>query len=126
MSRLGVLAFGDSITNGGGDVLEDYDDKAATTQVVSSSTAEQLRSAMRTVVEKGTGTNALIDGVTVGGKTGTAQNGENNSKAPYAWFTSYAPVKHPKIVVAVMLVRAGAGGATAAPAARVVLDAATP
>ena len=42
-----------------------------------------------------------------------------------AWFTAYAPAAHPKIVVAVMLVRAGAGGATAAPAARVVLDAAT-
>ena len=27
---------------------------------------------------------------TVGGKTGTAQHGENNSKNPYAWFTSYA------------------------------------
>jgi cell division protein FtsI/penicillin-binding protein 2 len=41
-----------------------------------------------------------------------------------AWFTAYAPARKPKIVVAVMLVRAGAGGATAAPAARVVLDAA--
>ena len=41
-----------------------------------------------------------------------------------AWFTAYAPAAKPRIVVAVMLVRAGAGGATAAPAARVVLDAA--
>jgi penicillin-binding protein A len=41
-----------------------------------------------------------------------------------AWFTAYAPANRPRIVVAVMLVRAGAGGATAAPAARVVLDAA--
>ena len=41
-----------------------------------------------------------------------------------AWFTAYAPAGRPKIAVAVMLVRAGAGGATAAPAARVVLDAA--
>ena len=41
-----------------------------------------------------------------------------------AWFTAFAPAARPKIVVAVMLVRAGAGGATAAPAARVVLDAA--
>ena len=41
-----------------------------------------------------------------------------------AWFTAYAPATRPRIAVAVMLVRAGAGGATAAPAARVVLDAA--
>ena len=41
-----------------------------------------------------------------------------------AWFTAYAPAARPRIVVAVMLVRAGAGGATAAPAAKVVLEAA--
>jgi hypothetical protein len=41
-----------------------------------------------------------------------------------AWFTAYAPAKKPELAVAVMLVRAGSGGAVAAPAARVVLDAA--
>ncbi len=41
-----------------------------------------------------------------------------------AWFTAYAPVKNPEIAVAVLLVRNGAGGETAAPAARVVLQAA--
>ena len=41
-----------------------------------------------------------------------------------AWFTAYAPVKKPEIAVAVLLVRNGAGGETAAPAARVVLQAA--
>ena len=69
------------------------------------------------------------------GKTGTAEledtrdpeTGETDPSDPSntdAWFTAYAPAGHPKIAVAVMLVRAGAGGATAAPAARVVLDAA--
>ena len=38
-----------------------------------------------------------------------------------AWFTAFAPAEDPKVVVAVLLVRSGAGGATAAPAARVVL-----
>ena len=76
-------------------------------------------------------------GRTVAGKTGTAEledtrdpeTGETLPPDPSntdAWFTSYAPAQRPKIVVAVMLVRAGAGGATAAPAARVVLDAALP
>ena len=40
-----------------------------------------------------------------------------------AWFTAYAPARRPRIAVAVMLVRAGAGGETAAPAARLVLGA---
>jgi peptidoglycan glycosyltransferase len=40
-----------------------------------------------------------------------------------AWFTAYAPVRRPRLAVAVLLVRAGAGGDTAAPAARAVLQA---
>ncbi|MFJ5226108.1 penicillin-binding transpeptidase domain-containing protein [Streptomyces sp. NPDC088400] len=72
-----------------GDTLRSYPD-GDTERIVSSTTAEQLRSAMVTVVEDGTGTNARIDGAEVGGKTGTAQHGVDNSNTPYAWFTSYA------------------------------------
>ncbi|WP_406009688.1 penicillin-binding transpeptidase domain-containing protein [Streptomyces sp. NBC_00637] len=120
------------VTDGGGDVLEDYDDEASSTRIVSSSTAEQLRSAMQTVVEKGTGTNALIDGVTVGGKTGTAQNGENNSKAPYAWFTSYgkSDSSGKEVAVAVVVEQSDAarsevsGNGLAAPVAKAMMQAA--
>jgi cell division protein FtsI/penicillin-binding protein 2 len=118
------------ITDHGGDVLTNYDDEASTTQVVSSGTAEQLQSAMQTVVEKGTGTNALIDGVTVGGKTGTAQHGENNSKTPYAWFTSYGKAGGKEVAVAVMVEQSDAarsevsGNGLAAPVAKAVMEAA--
>ncbi|MGX1545401.1 peptidoglycan D,D-transpeptidase FtsI family protein [Streptomyces adustus] len=120
------------ITDGGGDVLKNYDDEATGTQVVSSATAKQLRSAMQTVVEQGTGTNALIDGVTVGGKTGTAQHGENNSKTPYAWFTSYGTSDSTgeEVAVAVMVEQSGAarsevsGNGLAAPVARAMMKAA--
>ncbi|SCD77872.1 Penicillin binding protein transpeptidase domain-containing protein [Streptomyces sp. BpilaLS-43] len=77
------------VTDSGGTALQTYED-GDTERVVSESTAEQLRSAMVTVVEEGTGTNARVDGAEVGGKTGTAQNGVDNSNTPYAWFTSYA------------------------------------
>ncbi|WP_225836356.1 penicillin-binding protein 2 [Streptomyces sp. NK08204] len=120
------------ITDNGGDVLENYDDDAGTRRIVSSSTAAQLRSAMETVVKDGTGTNALIDGVTVGGKTGTAQHGENNSKTPYAWFTSYGTSgsSGKEVAVAVMVEQSDAarsevsGNGLAAPVARAMMRAA--
>ena len=40
-----------------------------------------------------------------------------------AWFAAYAPVRRSKLAVCVLLVRAGAGGDTAAPAANTVLAA---
>jgi penicillin-binding protein A len=118
------------ITDGGGDVLEDYDSEAATEEVVSASTAKQLRSAMETVVEDGTGTNARIGGATVGGKTGTAQHGEKNSKTPYAWFTSYAKAGGKEVAVAVVVEQSNAarsevsGNGLAAPVAKAVMRAA--
>ncbi|GHF88324.1 peptidoglycan D,D-transpeptidase FtsI family protein [Streptomyces griseosporeus] len=119
-----------TVTDGGGDVLQNYDDNAGSEEIISSSTAEQLQSAMRTVVEDGTGTNARIDGATVGGKTGTAQHGENNSKTPYAWFTSYAKADGKEVAVAVMVEQSDAarsevsGNGLAAPVAKAMMKAA--
>ncbi|WP_190191351.1 peptidoglycan D,D-transpeptidase FtsI family protein [Streptomyces minutiscleroticus] len=121
-----------TIEDADGTTLEDYDDAAKTTRVVRSGTAEQLRSAMQTVVEEGTGTNARISGATVGGKTGTAQHGENNSKTPYAWFTSYATSDSTgaEVAVAVVVEQSDAarsevsGNGLAAPVARAMMQAA--
>ncbi|MBO1336176.1 penicillin-binding protein 2 [Streptomyces sp. VRA16 Mangrove soil] len=101
-------------------------------QVMSAYTASQLQQMMVDVVTKGTGTNARIDGVTVGGKTGTAQNGVNNRGTPYAWFISYAQsadASTPQVAVAVVVEDAEAnradisGGGSAAPIARSVMEA---
>ncbi|MFI1257338.1 peptidoglycan D,D-transpeptidase FtsI family protein [Streptomyces netropsis] len=59
-------------------------------QAVSAETAKKVQAMMENTAENGTGKKALIDGVTVGAKTGTAQHGVNNEKLPYAWFVSYA------------------------------------
>jgi cell division protein FtsI/penicillin-binding protein 2 len=118
------------VTDSGGDVLKDYDDDAGTKQIISSSTADQLQSAMQTVVADGTGTNAQIPGVTVGGKTGTAQHGENNSQTPYAWFTSYAKAGGKQVAVAVVVEQSDAarsevsGNGLAAPVAKAMMKAA--
>ncbi|MFE4688514.1 peptidoglycan D,D-transpeptidase FtsI family protein [Streptomyces sp. NPDC056749] len=102
-------------------------------QAMNPTTAQQLRRMMVDVVEDGTGTNAAIDGVTVGGKTGTAQHGVDNSGTPYAWFIAWAQAPdsgRPAVAVAVVVEDAAAdradvsGGGNAAPIARAVMEAA--
>ncbi|MEU3101059.1 peptidoglycan D,D-transpeptidase FtsI family protein [Streptomyces griseoflavus] len=98
---------------------------------MSAKNAQILQSMMETVVNDGTGRNAQIAGVTVGGKTGTAQHGENNSKNPYAWFISYAKNSDGSSPVAVAVVIEDddavrgdiSGGGLAAPIAKSVMEA---
>ncbi|MZD03986.1 penicillin-binding protein 2 [Streptomyces sp. SID5785] len=97
---------------------------------LSEENAQKLQSMMETVVDKGTGTMAKIDGATVGGKTGTAQNGVNNEGTPYAWFVSYAKTDSgTPVAVAVVVEDSDAdrgdisGGGLAAPIAKSVMEA---
>lgn len=98
---------------------------------LSADNAQVLQSMMETVVSEGTGTNARIPGVTVGGKTGTAQHGVENSKNPYAWFISYAKLDDGSSPVAVAVVIEDdsanrddiSGGGLAAPIAKSVMEA---
>jgi len=89
--------------------------------------AAALTQMMVGVVEGGTGTAAQIPGVTVAGKTGTAQHGEGED--PHAWFVCFAPAESPRIAVAVIVLDGGSlgseatGGQVAAPIARAVLEA---
>ncbi len=95
---------------------------------ISASTAATLTEMMIDVVKSGTGTKAQISGVTVAGKSGTAQTTED--AAPHAWFTAFAPAEDPEVAVAVVVENGGSlgseatGGAVAAPIARDVLQAA--
>jgi penicillin-binding protein A len=90
--------------------------------------AQELQQMMSVVVSQGTGSNAQISGVEVGGKTGTAQS--DPKRKPFAWFTSFAPLDDPAIAVAVIVEDAEiprsdiAGGRVAAPIARAVMQAA--
>ncbi|MFH8494024.1 peptidoglycan D,D-transpeptidase FtsI family protein [Streptomyces coeruleorubidus] len=100
-------------------------------QPLSPENAQKLQSMMETVVEEGTGSNAKIPGATVGGKTGTAQHGVDNSENPYAWFISYAKGEDGSAPVAVAVVIEDdnavrddiSGGGLAAPIARNVMEA---
>ncbi|GAA1483552.1 peptidoglycan D,D-transpeptidase FtsI family protein [Brachybacterium fresconis] len=90
-------------------------------QPLSASNAAQMREMMVGVVEDGTGTAAAIDGVEVGGKTGTAEWGED--RAPHSWFVGYGQQDDQKIAVAVLVEEGGYGSRTAAPISRDVMEA---
>ncbi|MCQ4083231.1 penicillin-binding protein 2 [Streptomyces sp. RB6PN25] len=99
-------------------------------QAMSPQTAQDLQQMMETVVNSGTGTNAQIPGVEVGGKTGTAQHGVANSALPYAWFISYAKTSSGSPVAVAVVVEDGnanrddiSGGGLAAPIAKSVMEA---
>jgi peptidoglycan glycosyltransferase len=85
-----------------------------------------LTEMMVSVVQSGTGTAAQIPGVTVAGKTGTAQTAEGES--PHAWFVSFAPADAPQIAVAVVVLNGGdlgseaTGGQLSAPIAKSIIE----
>jgi len=88
---------------------------------IGSRTAHTVRDLMVAVVKDGYGFRAQIEGVTVAGKTGTA---EPASGDPHAWFIAFAPAETPRFAVAVVVEHAGHGSQVAAPIARMVLEAA--
>jgi peptidoglycan glycosyltransferase len=92
---------------------------------LSPQTAQLLQQMMVGVVDNGTGTAARIPGVSVAGKTGTAETGFDT--APHTWFVAFAPADDPVIAIAVIVENGGSlggdgtGGAVAAPIARAVM-----
>ncbi len=89
-------------------------------RAVSLECASYIAEQMVETVKNGTGTKARISGVTVAGKTGTA---ENEKDKDHAWFVGFAPAENPEIAVAVILENNGrSGGDSAAPIARNVIN----
>jgi peptidoglycan glycosyltransferase len=79
---------------------------------------------MTKVVEEGTGTAAQLGGISVAGKTGTAEIGTQGSGLTQPWFIGFAPVDHPTVAVAVTIdkTQGGFGGTVAAPIAKNVIQ----
>ena len=98
-----------------GKVLDTYDPKPWLT-AMSPQTAATMRDAMRGVVQGGTGTAAQIDGVDIGGKTGTAQLGPATSEA---WFICFAGKPDQQASVAVAVIVEGEPGASESTGGRI-------
>ncbi|MEW6696053.1 MAG: peptidoglycan D,D-transpeptidase FtsI family protein [Bacillota bacterium] len=82
-----------------------------------------VKEGMIAAVNWGTATNAAIPGVSVAGKTGTAETKTDKqpNSLPHAWFVGFAPANDPQVVVAVIVEKSGSGGKIAAPVAREVM-----
>ena len=89
-------------------------------KVMSEASASALTEMMRNVVKEGTGTAAALEGVTVAGKTGTAEI-DIQRRINNPWFIGFTD----EFAVAVMMERrvAETGGVHAAPIAKAVLEA---
>ncbi|MCC6933755.1 MAG: penicillin-binding protein 2 [Deltaproteobacteria bacterium] len=88
---------------------------------------DKVKAYAETVVmaERGTGKKARVSGVSVGGKTGTAQYAsldKEKKKDDHAWFISFAPVHDPMIALAVLVEHGGKGGVAAAPISQQVMQ----
>jgi peptidoglycan glycosyltransferase len=113
------------VTNSLGQTVETYKPTRWLT-ATSPQTASQVTTLMESVVNspRGTGTAAAIPGVTVAGKTGTAQTGHNTTDD---WFVAFAPAQNPQIAVAAVLPDQGVaneyqGGTLAAPVVKAVIE----
>ncbi len=92
---------------------------------------ESVREGMRRVVDSGTGKKAQIKGITVAGKTGTAQFWREVTDAKgkssriidnHTWFITFAPYDHPKFAICVMVQGAKSGGGVSAPIAQKIME----
>ena len=87
---------------------------------------ESVREGMKRVVATGTGKKAQIKGITVAGKTGTAQFWRESEgkkiKDNHTWFICFAPYEEPKFAITVFVQGAKSGGGVSAPIAQRILE----
>ena len=118
-----------------GSLVREIPPRVAAKLEVRETVLKQVQEALVDVVSHGTGKNAKLPDIAVGGKTGTSQVvtiGRTRLKAnqlkwnqrDHAWFVAFAPAEEPTIAIATLVEHAdGGGGAVAAPIAKEVLKA---
>lgn len=95
-----------------GDKKLTYINKQEGERVLSEETAKNVLSMMQSVVDDGTGKKAKVEGISIGGKTGTSEDGVNTNKY-IASFIGIGPIEDPSVVILVTLYNPkGQGGHT--------------
>jgi cell division protein FtsI/penicillin-binding protein 2 len=111
-----------------GTTIKEYE-PTVVRKVISKSTARTLTELLYGAVQRGTGTEAKVEGIKIAGKTGTAQklvDGEYSKKYYTSSFIGYFPAENPQIVIAVIIdaPKTGQfyGGKVAAPIFKKIAD----
>ncbi|MDR2579988.1 MAG: penicillin-binding protein 2 [Fibromonadaceae bacterium] len=131
-AMVGALATGNGlykphflkrVTSPDGKVLKEYKPEKISDGALSESTRKAVLKGLDLAVNApgGTARRAIVPGIRVGGKTGSAENPHGDKT--HAWFVAVAPLEEPVIAVGVVLENAGGGGAMAAPIAQKILNA---
>ena len=100
----------------------------AVRRVISEETARRLRKMMQGVVETGTGKQAIVPGISVGGKTGTSRKSEvggYTKQRHWSSFIGFLPADEPTLLCGVVIDEPAGGtggGAAAAPAFRKIMS----
>ena len=94
---------------------------------------EQVSQGLRQVMIDGTGKNLAVEGIVLGGKSGTAEYCDNVAQAAdrcqfgswpaHAWMLAYAPYEKPEIAVVVFVYSGEEGSTVAGPVAHESIDA---
>jgi penicillin-binding protein 2 len=125
------------MTDANGGLQKDFEPVAVRKLPISDEDMGYIRQGMWEVMntDYGTGYAARVEGIEMGGKTGTAEfceyvpeeedcrRDKDDNLPTHAWFTAFAPFDNPEIAVVVFLYNGGEGSAAAAPVAQKILQA---
>lgn len=91
-------------------------------RALSTELAAKLDGYMKDVVQRGTGTRAQVDGLTIAGKTGSAESSSNGVDVTHAWFVGYIDDDRYPYACCVFVEEGNSGGSVAAPIAQTIFS----
>lgn len=105
-----------------GDQINPVKPQIISQNVFSPVNVDIVRQGLREAVTYGSASSLNSLGVTMAGKTGTAQWTADPKKLPHAWFTGFAPYEKPEIAITVMIEEGGEGSSVSVPVAKQFTD----
>ena len=123
------------ITDPEGNIIRPFESQVLRELEVDDAVWSIVREGLEKAVNAGTATDAQVEGVSVAGKTGTAEYCDNLAQEAglcpvpegqtlptHAWFMAYAPADTPEIVVTAWVYNGGEGSEVAAPIAQQIME----